>query len=233
MDYFIYLKNNEMPTMCIVHKGFSGFRAVSPASILGSNLIDKKPAIPYDNHTPNVASNMTNQTQNRITSLKYYLILFLFIGLASCSIIQKPYSITEYKHEPDFRGEIKENNLKGIADTIVVSVNGNVSNFESVAENIELSFVNKKENKTYKTVTDFDGNFKLNIPNGIYKLQVKTYEYGDSKFGTLEFDNLNFEPGELRELKIYTELIGEYVEYETIFKNKRAYNKYIKEQEKK
>ena len=34
--------------MCIVHKGFRGFRAVSPASILGGNLIGMKPAIPYD-----------------------------------------------------------------------------------------------------------------------------------------------------------------------------------------
>jgi len=34
--------------MCIVHKGFRGFRAVSPASILGGNLIGLKHAIPYD-----------------------------------------------------------------------------------------------------------------------------------------------------------------------------------------
>jgi hypothetical protein len=40
--------NNESTTMCIVHKGFRGFRAVSPASILGGNLIGLKPAIPYD-----------------------------------------------------------------------------------------------------------------------------------------------------------------------------------------
>ena len=40
--------NNESPTMCIVHKGFIGFRAASPASILGGNLIGLKPAIPYD-----------------------------------------------------------------------------------------------------------------------------------------------------------------------------------------
>ena len=39
--------------MCIVHKGFRGFRAVSPASILGGNLISLKPAIPYVNiHSP-------------------------------------------------------------------------------------------------------------------------------------------------------------------------------------
>jgi hypothetical protein len=34
--------------MCIVHKGFRGFRAVLPASIFGGNLMGWKPAIPYD-----------------------------------------------------------------------------------------------------------------------------------------------------------------------------------------
>ncbi len=34
--------------MCIIHKGFSGFRAVSPASILGGKLISLNPAIPYE-----------------------------------------------------------------------------------------------------------------------------------------------------------------------------------------
>ena len=39
--------------MCIVHKGFRGFRAVSPASILDSNLIGLNSAIPYDTiHSP-------------------------------------------------------------------------------------------------------------------------------------------------------------------------------------
>ncbi len=35
-------------TMCIVHKGFRGFRAASPASNLGGVLIGLKSAIPYD-----------------------------------------------------------------------------------------------------------------------------------------------------------------------------------------
>ncbi len=34
--------------MCIIHKGFRGFRAASPASILGGNLKGFKPAIPYE-----------------------------------------------------------------------------------------------------------------------------------------------------------------------------------------
>jgi len=36
------------PTMCIVHKDFRGFRAVSPASNSVGSLIGLKPAIPYD-----------------------------------------------------------------------------------------------------------------------------------------------------------------------------------------
>jgi hypothetical protein len=34
--------------MCIIHKGFRGFRAVSPALILGCKLIGLKPEIPYE-----------------------------------------------------------------------------------------------------------------------------------------------------------------------------------------
>lgn len=34
--------------MCIIHKGSRGFRALSPALILGSNLTGLKPANPYE-----------------------------------------------------------------------------------------------------------------------------------------------------------------------------------------
>lgn len=37
-----------MVTMCIIHKGFVGFQALSHASILGSNLIGLKHVIPYE-----------------------------------------------------------------------------------------------------------------------------------------------------------------------------------------
>ena len=44
---------HENTTMCIVHKGFRGFRTASPASNLGGNLTCLKPAIPYDTiHAP-------------------------------------------------------------------------------------------------------------------------------------------------------------------------------------
>ncbi len=38
--------------MCIVHKGFRGFRAASPASILGGSLIGFKP-VTLASHTFN------------------------------------------------------------------------------------------------------------------------------------------------------------------------------------
>jgi len=44
-------------TMCIVHKGFRGFRAVSPASVLGGNWTGMYPAIPNDFIPPYVVHN--------------------------------------------------------------------------------------------------------------------------------------------------------------------------------
>lgn len=56
--------------MCIVHKGFRGFRAVSPALNLGGNLIGLKPAIPYDTiHSPLCAikaDTITHELKNKI-----------------------------------------------------------------------------------------------------------------------------------------------------------------------
>ena len=43
--------------MCIIHKGFRGFRAVSPASNFGGNLIGLNTEIPYEIiHLPLAAS---------------------------------------------------------------------------------------------------------------------------------------------------------------------------------
>ena len=41
------IKNNDATILCLIHKGFRGFRAVLSASILGGNLLGLKPAIPY------------------------------------------------------------------------------------------------------------------------------------------------------------------------------------------
>ncbi len=179
---------------------------------------------------------MTNYFLNRIITFKYYLTLSLFIGFVSCSIIQKPYIATEIKHEWSTRGEIKENNLIGITDTLIVSINGKVNEYGIGVQNIELEFI--KEKKFYNTKTDLNGNFKLNLPEGIYQLKVKNldrtnFELYTSEFNTLIFKDLNFKSCELRELIIYIETIGEYVQYEKKFKSEKAYKKHLKEQDKK
>lgn len=47
--------NNERTTMCIIHKGFRGFRALSPESDLVCNQIGLKHEIPYISYTQRYA----------------------------------------------------------------------------------------------------------------------------------------------------------------------------------
>lgn len=52
--------------MCIIHKGFRGFRTVSLASIFGGNLIRLKHAIPYKiihSTLCNIKMNLENKSQ--------------------------------------------------------------------------------------------------------------------------------------------------------------------------
>jgi len=58
--------------MCIVHKGFRGFRVVSPASILGGNLIGLKPEIPYDTIHSTLASIESQNRRKIIFNKKMY-----------------------------------------------------------------------------------------------------------------------------------------------------------------
>lgn len=170
---------------------------------------------------------MKKEIQKRKVSLRYIcLVSFISISLYSC-IMGKHYPAKISKFHPLFWGEIKENNLKGIADTTVVFITGKVNNYAlNAEEGIELIFLNKENNKEFKTITDSNGDFKTEIISGLYKLEIIPYEYGRTP--TLNFENLNFKPGEIRELVIYTESSSETIAKDTIFKSKRAYNKYLK-----
>ena len=59
--------NAQHITMCIVHKGFRGFRDVSPASILGGKLIGLKSAIPYDTIHSTLPNIMTTDCANELS----------------------------------------------------------------------------------------------------------------------------------------------------------------------
>lgn len=166
---------------------------------------------------------MKKYIQNKKISLKIYsLVLF---SLYSC-IMGKPYSAKISKFQPSFWGEIKENNLKGVMDTTVVFINGKVSDYDIPAEKgIELIFIKKENNEKFKTITDSNGDFQIEAVNGLYKLQIIPYKYGRTPI--LNFENLDFKSGEKRELIIYTESNYETLGIDTIFENKKAYNKYL------
>lgn len=52
--------------MCIVHKGFRGFQAVSHASNLGVNLTGLRPAVPYAPYTQRYVNFYLNLNCNNI-----------------------------------------------------------------------------------------------------------------------------------------------------------------------
>ena len=57
--------------MCIIHKGFRGFRAVSLASFLGDNLIGLNPAIPYEIiHSP-LATILKNENTDNLLHIDF------------------------------------------------------------------------------------------------------------------------------------------------------------------
>ncbi|SIT12025.1 hypothetical protein SAMN05421766_11151 [Zobellia uliginosa] len=175
-----------------------------------------------------VANNMKKHIQNRKVLLRFgYLGSFLLISLYSC-IMQKPYSAKITKFQPSFWGEIKENNLKRIADTTEILITGKVYDYDRPEGGISVIFISKENKRKFKTVTDSKGHFQINIVNGLYNIQLIPYKYG--KTPSLNFENLNFKSGEIRELIIYTESSAETVSMDTIFESKRAYNEYLKRQ---
>ncbi|WP_240788937.1 carboxypeptidase regulatory-like domain-containing protein [Psychroserpens sp. NJDZ02] len=117
--------------------------------------------------------------------------------------------------------------MKGVSDTTVVFINGKVNNYDKHAgKGIELTFTSEENNQSFKTITDSIGQFQITIASGLYKLQLIPYRL--SRTPTLNFENLKYKSGDIRQLKIYTELSAETVALDTVFKNKKAYIKYLR-----
>ncbi|QCE40143.1 carboxypeptidase regulatory-like domain-containing protein [Psychroserpens sp. NJDZ02] len=170
---------------------------------------------------------MKTLIQNRKISLIHCCFVpFILISFYSCST-QQSYSAKISKFQPSFRGEIKENSMKGVSDTTVVFINGKVNNYDKHAgKGIELTFTSEENNQSFKTITDSIGQFQITIASGLYKLQLIPYRL--SRTPTLNFENLKYKSGDIRQLKIYTELSAETVALDTVFKNKKAYIKYLR-----
>jgi len=80
--------------MCIIHKGLSGFRVLSPASIFVGDLIGLKPGIPYEIiHEPLYTKLMKN--------IQVLILIFLITQTATI-LAQKCDSIQEYDLRKEF-----------------------------------------------------------------------------------------------------------------------------------
>ncbi|ADV51300.1 hypothetical protein Celal_4057 [Cellulophaga algicola DSM 14237] len=172
---------------------------------------------------------MKKYISNRKIFIRYcFLVLLMSISFYSC-ILQKPYAANIAIFQPAFLGEIKENTLKGMADTTVVFITGKVSDYKSPAgKGMELIFINKENNKEFKAITDSNGDFEKMMGSGSYTLKIIPYKYGRTP--RLNFENLNFNSGDIREIIIHTESSAETVGIDTIFRSKRAHNKYLRRQ---
>ena len=85
-------------TMCIVHKGFRGFRALSPALILGGKLIGLKPAIPYDTiHSPLCLIFRKTEKMKKII----FLAILIFVAVKSFSQEEVFFTKEELKSDLD------------------------------------------------------------------------------------------------------------------------------------
>ncbi len=134
-----------MPTMCIVHKGFRGFRAASPASILGCNLISLKPAVPYDT----IHSTLALIKRNNLHTMKrIILILTVCVFIVSCKMTPKPdktlsnYYITAKLDTTDLSLDCKMHvDWTNTSDTIISEIPFNfmLDSAKTLVQNIKVN----------------------------------------------------------------------------------------------
>ena len=74
--------------MCILHKGYRGFRALSPASILGGYLIGLKSAIPFDTIHSTLFLKFQTKIPKELKAVAYKSgkILFIILTKAYCGL---------------------------------------------------------------------------------------------------------------------------------------------------
>jgi hypothetical protein len=112
--------------MCIIHKGFRGFRALSPASVLGGNLIPLESEIPYEIIHSTLATNLMKR--------EIYILLAVCITILSCN--QKPI----------------DNQLKVFGYSLGDSINNDFVKLEKYGETVGLIAFKQDERFTARTI---------------------------------------------------------------------------------
>lgn len=153
------------------------------------------------------------------------IILFSFF---SCNLLQKKYVYNNGEISQDIYSDIETNEKIGIQDTTSTNIKGHIKSEKGGFPATMLTFKNTHNKNSYKTLTDFDGFYNINIPAGEYLLMLD-YDGQQNNLTTKDKTVFEFKSGEIRKLDWYITLGPETsVSYSIEFKSKRAYKKALK-----
>lgn len=165
-----------MPTMCIVHKGFRGKRALSSASILGGNLIGLKPAIPYDTiHSTFGAIRKKNKLVKKITILLFGIILLVSCETTKSVVIKSGVQVSNQN------SLFFENNRKG---ELIFNKNNGMNGPVTMISALEYDNLNR-ETKSYWVHSNL-GFYLSEIEYG--ERQIRNYRYKPKSDINLPYD---------------------------------------------
>lgn len=122
---------------------------------------------------------------------------------------------------------MNRNELIGIQDTTIIRINGTLLENKEPQFGTKIKFINTLTKKINLTETDFDGNYNVELNNGIYEIVANTkYERQTG------LERFTFKSGEIRILDFNFEVTEMLVESVIEFKSKRDYKRYIEQMEK-
>ncbi len=157
---------------------------------------------------------------------KKYLIYTFLTGISfslyNCGIFQKTYSYTSCDSTETVVSNVIRKELTGIQDTTTVKINGTLLENKEPQFGTKLKFINILTKKIDSTETDFDGNYNIELNNGIYKIVANTEYNRQTNLGMFTFKS-----GELWILDFDFEVTEMFVESVIEFKSKRDYKKYL------
>jgi len=162
--------------------------------------------------------------------LKKYLIYTFLTGISfslyNCGIFQKTYSYTSCDSTETVISNLTRNELIGIQDTTIVKVNGTLLENKEPQFGTKLKFINILTKKIDSTETDFDGNYNIELNNGVYEIVANTKYERQTDLG-----KFTFKSGELRILDFDFDVTEMFVESVIEFKSKRDYKRYLEKME--
>lgn len=166
---------------------------------------------------------------NNFLRIKYVVFLVILAGLCgmtACGISRKPVVITDGATQVRREIHITKDTVVDILERKSARVGGRLivieNNEKSLEYGLRLQFINEDKGLVKSTVTDFDGRYSLLLDAGMYRIVLV------SPVDQMEVyvpDTMVLEPGEVKILDFEMKQYMLSFSSETIYKNKRAYQK--------